>query len=120
MAADLAVVMLRIDPPVDARYLHTTYLLDLAAAAGVRVVNDPAGVRALHEKLVALRCPELCPATVVTAAPAEVEAFVGGVRHRRGQAGRRVRRHRRLAASSRGPALPRARRVGHRAAAAGT
>jgi glutathione synthase len=67
---------LRIDPPVDARYLHTTYLLDLAAAAGVRVVNHPAGVRALHEKLVALRLPELCPATLVTSEAPEVEAFV--------------------------------------------
>jgi glutathione synthase len=46
VAASCALVWLRIDPPVDARYLHTTYLLDLAAAAGVRVVNHPAGVRA--------------------------------------------------------------------------
>ncbi|WP_036564417.1 hypothetical protein [Nocardioides halotolerans] len=69
-------VWLRIDPPVDARYLHTTYLLDLAAAAGVRVVNHPVGVRALHEKLVALHLPDLCPATLVTSSPAEVEAFV--------------------------------------------
>ena len=76
VAADVAVVWLRIDPPVDARYLHTTYLLDVAAAAGVRVVNHPAGVRALHEKLLALHLPDLCPATVVTTAPAEVEDFV--------------------------------------------
>ena len=46
VADDVAVVQLRIDPPVDARYLHTTYLLDLAEAAGVRVVNRPEGVRA--------------------------------------------------------------------------
>ena len=76
VAATCELVWLRIDPPVDARYLHTTYLLDLAAAAGVRVVNHPAGVRALHEKLLALLLPELCPATVVTSAAAEVEAFV--------------------------------------------
>ena len=100
-------VWLRIDPPVDARYLHTTYLLDLAAAAGVRVVNHPAGVRALHEKLLALLLPELCPATVVTSTAAEVEAFVGGVRHGGGEAGRRVRRHRRLAAWSRAAAAGR-------------
>jgi glutathione synthase len=75
VAESCEVVWLRIDPPVDARYLHTSYLLDLAAAAGVRVVNHPAGVRALHEKLVALRLPELCPATLVTSEAAEVEAF---------------------------------------------
>ena len=60
------VTLLRIDPPVDARYLHTTYLLDLVEAAGGRVANRPAGIRALHEKLVALRFPDLCPETVVT------------------------------------------------------
>ena len=76
MAASCELVWLRIDPPVDARYLHTTYLLDLAAAAGVRVVNHPAGVRALHEKLLALHLPELCPATVVTSRAADVEEFV--------------------------------------------
>ncbi len=74
-------VLLRIDPPVDARYLHTTYLLDVVADAGVRVANHPAGVRALHEKLVALRFPELCPATVVTSSSAQVRELV--VRHGR-------------------------------------
>jgi glutathione synthase len=76
VAASCELVWLRIDPPVDARYLHTTYLLDLAAAAGVRVVNHPAGVRALHEKLLALHLPDLCPATVVTSRAQDVETFV--------------------------------------------
>jgi glutathione synthase len=57
-------VQLRIDPPVDERYLHTTYLLDLA---GTRVINRPEGIRALHEKLIALRFPDLCPPTYVGA-----------------------------------------------------
>lgn len=76
VAVDVGLVWLRIDPPVDARYLHTTYLLDLAVAAGVRVVNHPAGVRALHEKLLALKLPDLGPATVVTTCPHTVESFV--------------------------------------------
>lgn len=75
--ADTAqLVLLRIDPPVDARYLHTTYLLDLVEAAGTRVVNRPEGVRTLHEKLVALRFPELCPPTLVTPDPTQVRRFV--------------------------------------------
>ena len=61
VAADVDVTLLRIDPPVDARYLHTTYLLDLVGPAAVRVVNRPAGIRALHEKLVALRFPNCAP-----------------------------------------------------------
>lgn len=72
-------VHLRIDPPVDARYLHATYLLDLVHEAGVAVANRPAGIRALHEKLVALRFPELCPETLVSADVAEVRAFVARV-----------------------------------------
>jgi glutathione synthase len=70
---------MRIDPPVDARYLHTTYLLDLVEASGVRVVNRPDGIRALHEKIVALHFPALCPETLVTADPREVREFVGRV-----------------------------------------
>lgn len=73
-ATDL--VLLRIDPPVDARYLHTTYLLDLLEAHGVRVVNRPEGIRALHEKLGALLVPELCPETVVAADVAGLREFV--------------------------------------------
>jgi glutathione synthase len=79
VASRVAVVLLRIDPPVETRYLHTTYLLDLAEAAGVRVVNHPAGVRALHEKVLALQFPELCPRTLVTTDPREVEEFVARV-----------------------------------------
>lgn len=76
VAETMEVAVLRIDPPVDARYLHTTYLLDLAVASGVRVVNNPAGVRALHEKLLALALPDLCPATVVGACRDLIEGFV--------------------------------------------
>ncbi|GAA4080254.1 hypothetical protein ACFFOS_08050 [Nocardioides kongjuensis] len=76
VAATAQLVLLRIDPPVDARYLHTTYLLDLVESAGTRVVNRPAGVRALHEKLVALRFPELCPPTLVSPDPEQVRRFV--------------------------------------------
>lgn len=67
VAAEVDVVLLRPDPPVDPRYLRTTYLLETAALAGVRVVNDPAGVRQVQEKLFPLRFPELCPDTIVTA-----------------------------------------------------
>ncbi|NUR97979.1 MAG: glutathione synthase, partial [Kribbellaceae bacterium] len=70
------VVHLRIDPPVDARYLHTTYLLD---HAGTRVINHPEGIRALHEKLVALRFPDLCPPTYVGTDPRALRAFVAQV-----------------------------------------
>jgi glutathione synthase len=69
-------VQLRIDPPVEARYLHTTYLLDLVEQAGTRVVNRPEGVRAVHEKLAALRWPDLCPPTAVSASVDVLREFV--------------------------------------------
>ena len=77
VAAEVDVVLLRPDPPVDPRYLRTTYLLDVVVAAGVRVVNDPAGVRQVQEKLFPLRFPDLCPATIVTADADDVRAFLG-------------------------------------------
>ena len=79
VAAETDVVALRIDPPVDQRYLRTTYLLDLVELAGTRVVNRPEGVRALHEKAIALRFPDLSPATVVTADPVALRRFVSAV-----------------------------------------
>lgn len=73
-AVDL--VQLRIDPPVDSRYLHTTYLLDLIELAGTPVINRPEGVRAMHEKLAALQWNQLCPATMVSTDVAELREFV--------------------------------------------
>ena len=76
VGAEVDIVLLRLDPPVDPRYLRATYLLDQAVRAGVRVVNDPAGVRQVQEKLFPLRYPALCPATTVTADPADALRFL--------------------------------------------
>ncbi len=76
VADEVRVVLLRLDPPVDPRYLRTTYLLDAVAEAGVHVVNRPSGVRTMQEKLWVLRFPELCPDTLVTAEVDRVLTFV--------------------------------------------
>ena len=76
VADEVQVALLRLDPPVDPRYLRTTYLLDVAADAGVRMVNRPGGVRTLQEKLWALRFPDLCPDTLVSAEVDRVLDFV--------------------------------------------
>ncbi len=62
-------VWMRKDPPVDQRYLHTTYLLDFAHTW---VINPPAQLRAMNEKLYALRFLEHTPATRLSARPQEV------------------------------------------------
>ncbi len=76
VAADCCLVHLRIDPPVDARFLHTTYLLDLVGNLGGCVVNRPSGVRAVHEKVLALHYPDLCPATLVSTDVGQLRGFV--------------------------------------------
>ncbi len=60
------VVLVRLDPPFDARYLHLTLLLDLVAERTL-VVNTPRALRDANEKLYTLRFPDLIPPTVVTA-----------------------------------------------------
>lgn len=79
VAGDLDLVHLRIEPPVDAHYLHTTYLLDLVEAAGTPVVNRPAGIRELHEKLWVQRFPDLCPVTHVGASVHDLRDVVARV-----------------------------------------
>lgn len=73
-AAD--VVLMRRDPPVDPGYLHETQILSQAQRDGVRVVNDPRGLRDMNEKLFALHFPELCPATLVSRDADALRSFV--------------------------------------------
>lgn len=65
-------VFVRTDPPVDAAYLRGTYILDLVDPSRALVLNRPSALRNANEKLFALRWPDLCPDTVVTASPAEI------------------------------------------------
>jgi glutathione synthase len=62
-------VWMRKDPPVDQGYLHATYLLDFAHTW---VINPPAQLRAMNEKLYALRFLEHTPATRLSARPEEI------------------------------------------------
>lgn len=61
-----AAVFMRKDPPFNMDYIFATYILSLAAQAGVRVVNDPRGLRDCNEKAYILNFPDLIPPTVVT------------------------------------------------------
>ena len=72
--AELDVVLVRSDPPVDADYLALTLLLEHVRGETL-VVNDPRGLREANEKLYACRFPDLMPPTLVTADPARLAAF---------------------------------------------
>lgn len=70
--ATMDLVLMRRDPPVDADYLHDTQILSAASRAGLRVCNNPTGLRDLNEKLAALLFPQCIPPTLVSR---EAEAF---------------------------------------------
>jgi glutathione synthase len=74
--AEMDVVLMRRDPPVDAEYLHDSIILSQAQSEGVLVVNDPGGLRDLNEKLAALLFPQCCPPTLVSRDFAALRAFL--------------------------------------------
>lgn len=62
--SDFDIVLIRQDPPFDMGYVSNTYLLEFAGPKTL-VLNAPAGVRNLPEKLSTLRFPHLVAATFV-------------------------------------------------------
>ncbi len=72
--ASLDVLFLRQDPPFDMGYVTTTHLLQRLTPKTL-VVNDPAHVRNVPEKLFVLDFPTLTPPTLVTRSLAAVKAF---------------------------------------------
>ena len=69
-------IFIRTDPPFNVAYLEATWILSLAEARGVRVVNSPTGIRSANEKLYALNFAAFCPETLVTANRGDIRAFV--------------------------------------------
>lgn len=70
------VVLMRQDPPFDAEYVAATWILERAAAQGVRVYNDPRAIRDHNEKLAIAEFPELTPTTLVSRDTAQIRAFI--------------------------------------------
>lgn len=73
--AETDLVLARKDPPVDSQFLYDTLVLDLAVRAGVRVVNDPRGLRDFNEKLAAQWFPQCCAPALVARNRAELRRF---------------------------------------------
>ena len=67
---------MRKDPPFDMEYVNTTYLLELAEAAGARVFNRPRAIRDHNEKLAIGKYPEFTAPTMVTRQAAMIRAFL--------------------------------------------
>jgi glutathione synthase len=73
---DMSAVFVRTEPPVDEAYTTATFLLDLVDPTRTALVNDPRGLRACSEHLVALRFPDLIPPTLVTFDPHAIRSFL--------------------------------------------
>ena len=73
---EVDVVLARKDPPFDAQFLYDTMVLELAAQAGVRVINDPRGLRDANAKLFSLHFPQCIPPTLIARDVAEIRRFV--------------------------------------------
>ncbi len=70
------VVLMRKDPPFDMEYVYATYMLEMAERSGVRVVNRPASLRDVNEKVFTAHFPQCCPETLITRDRSRIRAFL--------------------------------------------
>lgn len=73
--ADMSVLLMRKDPPVDSQFIYATHIFSLAKALGTLVVNDPQALRDFNEKLFTSLYPNYIPPTLVTSSKARIKAF---------------------------------------------
>jgi glutathione synthase len=74
--ADLDVLLMRKDPPFDMEYIYATYVLELAEALGVLVVNKPQSLRDMNEKAFTAWFPQCCPDTLITRSMTDMREFL--------------------------------------------
>lgn len=75
--ANLDVILMRKDPPVDNEFVYATHMFELAEQAGTLVVNKAQSLRDFNEKLFTSWFPELIPNTLVSSNKAAIKAFHG-------------------------------------------
>jgi glutathione synthase len=64
--SDLHVILMRKDPPFDTEYIYTTYILERAELEGTLIVNRPAALRNINEKVFTAWFADCCPTTLIT------------------------------------------------------
>jgi glutathione synthase len=68
-------VFMRKDPPFDAEYIYTTYILERAELQGAFVANKPQGLRDMNEKVFTAWFPQCCAPTLITRSASDMRAF---------------------------------------------
>jgi len=76
LLSQLDIIFMRKDPPVDKRFIHTTYVLDQAAAEGVTVTNPPATLRDFNEKIFASTFTDFTPPYTITTSQTVLKEFL--------------------------------------------
>jgi glutathione synthase len=74
--ADFDAVLMRKDPPFDAEYVASTWLLELAQIEGAKVFNDPRAIRDHSEKLAIAKYARFAVPTLVTRLDAQIQEFI--------------------------------------------
>jgi glutathione synthase len=69
-------VLMRKDPPFDMEYIYTTYILERAEAAGTLVLNKPAGLRDMNEKVYTAWFAHCCAPTLITRNMDDMHSFL--------------------------------------------
>ena len=72
---DFDCILMRLDPPFNMDYVYATYFLQRASDAGTLVLNNPAALRDINEKMFTAWFPQCCPPTLITALAEKLRAF---------------------------------------------
>ena len=73
---DVTAIFMRKDPPIDAEYFASTFVLDFVSRDQVVLINDPQSLRDCNEKIFAMRWPELMPPTLVARSIPRIKDFI--------------------------------------------
>lgn len=79
--ANLDVLLMRKDPPVDSEFIYATYILERAETQGVLVVNKPQSLRDCNEKVFATAFPQCCPPVIISRDVKTLKHFVDEHQH---------------------------------------
>ena len=74
--SQLAVILMRKDPPFDSEFIYSTYILEAAQRLGTLIVNRPQSLRDCNEKVFATHFPQCTPPLIVSRDQALLSAFL--------------------------------------------
>ena len=74
--AELDAVLMRKDPPFNIEYIYSTHIMEYAESEGVLVVNRPAGLRDVNEKMYINHFPKCIAPSLVSRSQSQLLEFL--------------------------------------------